>query len=75
MTVSDLITLAGGLTDLATTQNIEITRMDTTNESIYADKFTVNLPKDYWNVNKSQDFILKDYDKVFVQTDPVKKIF
>ena len=29
MTVSDLITVAGGLTDSATTQNIEVTRLDT----------------------------------------------
>jgi protein involved in polysaccharide export with SLBB domain len=73
MTVSDLITLAGGLTDLATTQNIQVTRMDTINEDTYADKFTVNLPKDYWNSDKNQDFTLKDYDKVFVQADPLKK--
>ena len=73
MTVSDLITLAGGLTDSATTQNIQVTRLDTTNELTYADKFTVNLPKDYWNSDKDQDFTLKEYDKVFVQTDPLKE--
>ena len=72
MTVSDLITLAGGLTDSAATQNIQVTRMDTMNEFTYADKFTINLPKDYWNSDKNQDFTLKDYDKVFVQTDPLK---
>ncbi len=73
MTVSDLIALAGGLTDSATTQDIEITRLDTANEFIYAKKYTVNLPKDYWNSNRSSDFVLKPYDKVFIQTDPLKK--
>ena len=48
--------------------------MDTINEDTYADKFTVNLPKDYWNSDKNQDFTLKDYDKVFVQDRSVKKI-
>lgn len=73
MTVSDLITLAGGLTDSATTQNIEVTRLDTTSESVYATKFSLNLPKDYWNTDKTQEITLNDYDRVFIQTDPLKK--
>ncbi len=73
MTVSDLITLAGGLTDSATTKNIEVSRLSTTDESVYSKQYTINLPDDYWNADKSQDFELQDYDKVFVQLDPLKK--
>jgi protein involved in polysaccharide export with SLBB domain len=73
MTPSDLIALAGGLTDSATTQNVEITRLDTTNETVYAHKFTENLPKDYWNADRSKEIALRNYDKVFVQMDPYKR--
>ena len=72
MTLTDLIVLAGGVTDFATTKNIEIVRMDTTSTSTYAQKFTVNLPTDYWNEKKSDDFKLEDYDRVFIKTDTSK---
>ena len=74
MTLSDLIVLAGGVTDFATTDNIEITRMDTTSTNVYAQKFTVNLPKEYWNVDKKDDFKLEDYDRVFIKTDTSKNL-
>ncbi len=54
MTLTDLIVLAGGLTDMASTKNIEITRLDTLNSNIYSHKFIFNLPKDYWDINKSE---------------------
>lgn len=72
MTVSELITLAGGLTDRATTKEIEITRLDTTSSEIYSQKFTVALPEEYWKISKSDDFKLKDFDRVLVKTDPLK---
>lgn len=70
MTVSDLIALAGGLTDSATTKNIEVTRLDTADELTYSTKISVSLPKDYWNADKGKDIALEDYDKIFVQTNP-----
>lgn len=70
MTVSDLITLAGGLTAFATTSDIEITRIDSTSSEIFSRKYTFNLPKDYWNVSDENDFLLKDYDRVLIKTDP-----
>lgn len=73
MTVTDLITLAGGLTDSATTKNIEVTRLNDQNEFTYSEKYVVNLPKDYWNSDRSKDFVLKPYDKVFIQIDPYIK--
>jgi protein involved in polysaccharide export with SLBB domain len=72
MTLTDLMILAGGLTDSATTNNIEISRMDTVNTQIFAKKFIVNLPKDYWNIDKSQDFVLEDYDRVLIKADTSK---
>jgi len=72
MSLVDLIVLAGGVTDSATTKNIEIVRMDSSSTSVYAQKFTVNLPDDYWNVKKAEDFKLEDYDRVFVKTDTSK---
>ena len=73
MTLTDLIIDAGGLTDSATTKNIEITRMDTINSNIFATKFTVNLPDKYWNVRREDDFMLGDYDRVLVKADSSTK--
>jgi protein involved in polysaccharide export with SLBB domain len=70
MTLSDLIILAGGLTDSALTKNIEIARMDSTSPDIFARKYEISLPIDYWNVPKDKDFLLADYDRVLVKTDP-----
>ena len=72
MTLSKLILLAGGLTDSATTKEIEITRLDTVNETVYADKFNVELPQNYWDVDPKDDFILNDYDRVLIKFDPDK---
>ncbi len=73
MTLSDLIIDAGGLTDFATTKNIEVTRMDTVNSDIFATKFTVDLPRDYWTARKKDDFKLRDFDRVLVKTDTAKR--
>jgi protein involved in polysaccharide export with SLBB domain len=72
MTLSDLIILSGGLTDSATTEQIEITRMDTSSETVFAQKYTYSLPKEYWTISKTNDFKLKDYDRVLVKMDPRK---
>ena len=72
MTLSKLIILAGGLTENATTQQIEITRLDTISQSVFANKFTVNLPQNYWEVDKKNDFILSDFDRVLIKNDPNK---
>ncbi len=72
MTVAELITLAGGLTDKATTKEIEITRMDTTSAEVYSQKFTISLPDEYWKISKKNDFTLEDFDRVLVKADPLK---
>ena len=72
MTLSKLIMLAGGLTEDATTMQIEITRLDTISQSIYANKFTIELPKYYWKASKENDFVLNDFDRVLIKKDPNK---
>jgi len=72
MTLSKLIILAGGLTDSATTQQIEITRLDTISQTIFANKFTAELPQNYWEVDKENDFVLNDFDRVLIKIDPNK---
>ena len=72
MTLSKLILIAGGLTDRATSKEIEITRLDTINETIYADKFNVDLPQNYWEVDPQDDFVLSDFDRVLIKVDPNK---
>lgn len=73
MTLTELIIMAGGLTDKASIQNIEVTRLDTTNLNIYSQKFLVNLPLKYWEINTNEDFILRDYDRILVKADPLKE--
>ena len=72
MTLTDLIILAGGLSDSATTKDIEITRMDTTNPTVYASKFIISLPENYWDNHVKERFYLKDYDRVLIKRDPTK---
>ena len=73
MTVADLIIMAGGITDSATTKEIEVTRLDTSTYDAYAQKFIINLPTHYWDVDPSKDFRLEDYDRVLVKPDSSKE--
>lgn len=73
MTLSDLITLSGGFTDKASSKNIEITRLDTTSTNVFAQKFIIDLPLEFWKIKQSNDFILKDYDRVIIKPDPFKE--
>ncbi|MCH7827098.1 MAG: SLBB domain-containing protein [Bacteroidetes bacterium] len=70
MTLTKLIILAEGLTDIASFNNIEITRMDTVNPNIFSKNFTVSIKKDYWNTSEQNDFKLMDYDQVFIRKNP-----
>jgi protein involved in polysaccharide export with SLBB domain len=72
MTVTDLIILAGGLTEKAITENIGISRLDSTSGDSYYKEYSIDLPPNYWDVSPQQNFILKDYDRVFVKSDTAK---
>ncbi len=72
MHLTDLILVAGGLTDSASVLDIEITRMDTTDPLIYAGSYSIDLPEDYWNLSSGKDFLLQDYDRVLIKSNPKK---
>jgi protein involved in polysaccharide export with SLBB domain len=69
MTIPDLIVLAGGLTEKAHLENIEVSRLDTLSSDSYYKTFTIDLPDNYWEVGAQPNFILHDYDRVFVKID------
>jgi len=70
MTVSDLVIIAGGLTQNAQNFGIQVFRVDTTLLGINSKVIIVDLPKEYWHANDSQDFLLKDKDIVSVPINP-----
>jgi len=71
MNLTDLIVLAGGVTERAFTNNIEISRLDTNSSDVYYKTFSINLPKNYWNASSKENFTLNDYDRVFIKSDTV----
>ena len=70
LTVSKLMILAGGITQDASVDSIEVTRIDTTNEHAIAKTFQITLPPDYWQVDSLHDFLLQDLDHVTIKLSP-----
>ena len=70
MSVSDLIVLAGGLTEDGITGGIEISRIETTSINIHSQVYKIDLPTRYWERTGENPFRLKDLDHVSVPTDP-----
>ena len=69
ITVSDLIVMAGGLTELGQVTGIEVARMDTSEVGKYSNVFKVNLPGEYWK-GGAGDSVLQDYDIVSIPENP-----
>jgi protein involved in polysaccharide export with SLBB domain len=74
MTLTDLIMLAGGLEDFAETADIDIANIDSTSTTRFATMQKFALPREYWNIPRNQDLLLKDYDKVTVKFDPKRQV-
>ncbi len=68
--VSDLLVLAGGLTENALIGEVIVTRMDSTSETVFSTSYSVKLTSEYWKTDRQNDFELKDYDYVFVPSNP-----
>jgi protein involved in polysaccharide export with SLBB domain len=67
MTVADLIILAGGTVTGADLSTIELARLDTTSDRQISTIIHSSLPEDYWNIDRSQDMKLMDFDIVSVR--------
>lgn len=70
MTAGDLVVLAGGLKEEGLTNGWEISRIDTSKLGVYSKVFKIDMPKEYWAGHSSEPFYLKDFDQVFVPSDP-----
>jgi protein involved in polysaccharide export with SLBB domain len=70
LTASKLMILAGGVTQDASLDSIEVTRIDTTNERATSQTFQLMLPPDYWRVDSLHDFQLQDLDHVTIKYSP-----
>jgi polysaccharide biosynthesis/export protein len=70
MMLSDLLVLAGGLTEDALSDEVTVTRIDTTSETVYSQTYTIATSRDYWRTDRTSDFLLKDNDYVFVPSNP-----
>ena len=73
-TIEDLITLAGGLTEAATLDNVEVSRRitsaaDNPDGNQMAKVFTFNL-KDGLEIDKTTDFKLQPFDAVTIHRNP-----
>ena len=72
--LEDLIIMAGGLTEAASTVRVDVTRRFTDNKSTKKQKeisetYTFSV-KDGFVIEGEQDFILEPYDQVFVRRSP-----
>jgi polysaccharide export outer membrane protein len=69
LTISDLIVMAGGLTELGQVSGIEVARMDTVEVGKYSKVFKVDLPADYWKSDE-HNFQLSDDDIISIPENP-----
>ena len=70
MSATDLVMAAGGLLEEASTEEWEVSRMDTTRLGIYSQVFKVSPSTAYWKDNSSTTAALMPHDILFVPPDP-----
>ncbi|MCC6396138.1 MAG: SLBB domain-containing protein, partial [Bacteroidetes bacterium] len=70
MTVADLVVMAGGLVDGATTTGWELSRLDTGDIKTYTRVITVNGDDLYWRHDGAKGIKLEDFDVLTVPLDP-----
>jgi len=69
MTVSDLVVMAGGLTESASKIFWELARVDTSNIGRLSKILKFNVQNTYWNNQLGNDGLLQDYDHLMVPDD------
>jgi polysaccharide biosynthesis/export protein len=69
MTVSDLVVMAGGLTEYASKTYWELARMDTSTIGKISKIFKFDAQESYWNNQLGNNGLLKDYDHLMVPAD------
>ena len=69
MTVSDLVVMAGGLSEEASKTDWELARMDTSGIGKISKIFKFNVQDAYWNNQLGREGLLKDYDHLMVPAD------
>ena len=72
MGLTDLIAMAGGLTDSASVAGVEIGRIERNDAREISTTHTVDLPEAYWEIERDQDFKLESHDRVNVKRDLAK---
>jgi protein involved in polysaccharide export with SLBB domain len=70
MTISDLVVVAGGLTEEASLISWELARMDTTKVGYLSIITKFNAPEHYWINHWGQIGLLKDFDHLMVPSNP-----
>jgi len=70
LTLTDLLVLAGGVTEQAELTQVKVSRMDTLSETKYSVVYDEVLPTDYWHASSRDPFYLEDFDHVEVLTNP-----
>jgi polysaccharide biosynthesis/export protein len=70
MTVADLVVLAGGLTELASKQEWELAKLDTTKIGSLSTVRKFNVSENYWDDQKGKPIYLEDFDHLMVPSNP-----
>jgi polysaccharide biosynthesis/export protein len=70
MTVADLVVMAGGLTEGASTVEWELSRLDTTHFGTLSTIKKFNVQNDYWNENNGEASFLQDFDYLMIPSNP-----
>ena len=66
LSVADLIIIAGGLNERASTKNIEISHIDTSSINSFSITEKIEIPQEYWKQSSEEQHRLRDFDFVFI---------
>ncbi|MCX6121331.1 MAG: SLBB domain-containing protein [Ignavibacteriales bacterium] len=70
MTIADLIVMAGGLTEGASSQGWELARLDTSVIGALSLVKQFNVSENYWEDDFCKHFVLHDFDHLMIPSNP-----